>query len=558
MLKFVLLFILILSETVVAEINLNRFRKSNSTFSSFNRDNALRYRGVGPELTPKQAVRAMLGDKAGSMKSMYTEALRYLLMGKTITDMPFSSMISGYIDSNTIVKVTEKIKENNDRPYGYREACLVASELSREIFKSKYSNSDIVNYFINYDSGYYMDFPNDPREVVFSTVYMEVAANYSSHVVVIDEKKEKSIDLNFFNYIKNGRWIRKMKPWPDKGEFITAVEVPAEDITGYEIRGNFVKDFATFAPVGNNLKIAFYKVTYNKKDYILAIDGKNMPGVYKDGDKFSYAISQINPVEDVPSYITSSGTNVEVLGIVGLCSKKENCVAPKKLFKKYNISKSGIPTYYEKQILKVDFKGKRAKIFYHPIDIPGDAAISTDEPARPKVAAPKSDSAIEVLKALAVADQENDKYLHPRDYISKGKKTKNAIEFSFDNEISLEPGDAYYFAIPKEYWTREVESVELHHRKADKDHYATISSQFLVDSEWRVSGTQGRKGKTDSPVGPTMITVSKSSIDGWGAGEHWGFPRGSKVGTPVKGTAFRVISIGKQKNWIKNIKINFK
>jgi hypothetical protein len=549
----------ITSLQALSEINLNEFRvnKRSGSYSDFSRDDLLRYRGVGPELTPPQAIRAMLGDKSASMKSMLTDGIRLSLMKQSI---PFAANLTGYFDSSLNSKISRKIVQNNDQAYSNYDASILAMDMSENHFENKYSDNDILNRFIDYSSPIYYDYPNDPREVVFTTAYMEIAANYSSHVAVISENSEKSIDLNYFNYVKNGTWIRKIKPWPDRGEFITAIGVPARDITGYEIRNNFVKDFETFAVPGNNLRIAFYKVEANNQSYVLIIKGNNKEGIYKQGSEFTYAYSNINPVVDVPQTLNDTQTKAEVVGIISLCPMDKACTAPSKLLKKYDVDQSGkVSNYYLKQIKNIKVNKKQAKVFIKNKEIKANQYITMDETVilSPSV---KVNQDLESLKDIAKLDLSNDKYLKIIGYQEATAKDNTSLEYDLTNEMKFGAGDSIYFVIPAKYQTLEIDNIEIVHRKNNSQDYATMSVQiFSPDtSNWRTSGDLDRKGKLDSPVAQDMQSTQPSIINGWQATEHKKFPYGDQINQSLKAQALRVMSIGRKNNYFQKLKINFK
>lgn len=542
-----------------SDVNLNQFRvdSRSGAYSGFSRDHLLRYRGVGPELTPPQAIRAMLGDKSASMKSMLTDGIRLSLMKQQI---PFANYLSGYFDSHLNAAIANRLNHNNNNPYSHYDASILAVEIAQDHFTNKYTNNDLLNFFIDYSSPSYFDYPNDPREVIFSTTYMEIAANYSSHVAVIDEMVEKSIDLNYYNYVSNGRWIRKVKPWPDRGEFITAVAIPASDITGYEIRKNFIKDFETFSPPGNNLKIAFYKVQEDNKSYVLVIKGNNKEGILKRGDKFTYAYSNINPSADVPRTLNDTQSSVETLGIISLCSRKKTCSAPKKLLKRYNVSPNArIPNYYLKQIKRIQIGNKQAKIFVMDKPIQQGQFITQLNKPQPTLSAP-SNKELVALQNLANNDLSSDRFLNVIGYKEATAKDKSSLEFSYGKELAFSPGDTIYFLIPKKYQNLEVKNVEILHRKLNSQDYATFSIQAYSPStmNWRTSGQLGRKGKLNSPPSNSIMNVQAKTLGGWDQAQHKEFPSGNQAISPLKPQAFRVMSIGRQKNFFTKFKINFK
>ena len=548
MLKFILLtFILFSQSNIRAEYNLNKFRLEG--IAGFDRDTLLKYRGVGPELKPAQAMMAMLGHESSSMKSMLFDAVVLKLMMEPVY---FESYLAGYLDSQILNDIQNELT-NNGKKFEYDEAVSRGRKIVNKSFNTKYSENDILNYFIDYASYSYMDYPSDPREMIFSTVYMEIAANYSSHVAVINDRKNYAIDLNYYNYVKNSVWIRKIKPWPDKGEFVHAIEIPATDIEGYEIRRNFVRDFETFAPVHGKLNIAYYKTTFQNKNYVLVIDGKGEDGIVKNKDAFYYATSNINPIEDVPSLLSTTKKKAEVLGVVALCPINESCRVPKAIFEKYEIKGlKKLEANYINDIAKVSFNNMQGKLFYTPEE--NTSASIVNETTELKITDEN-----EFLKKLATVDQATDSLLRVVDYRNDSSETPDSVEFSFTNEMKFNPGDSVYFMIPEKYRKREVKLIHLTHRKDIDAKSASFSTQIYANgiNMWRVSSTQGRKGRTYSPEAADFSALKATSIDGWKSNEHLGFPAGGFMNTNLNGLAVRVVSMGSDSNYVNSLTVEF-
>lgn len=570
MLRKVFTLIFIFTASAFADVNLNKFRVSKSFFGDdFNRDNKLRYRGVGPELTPKQAIKAMLGNKSSNLKSMFTEQIRYLLMQKPA---PFQHLTAPFISNLVNTRVKEAIEDNNNNPLDHSKASIVATQIAMEDFKSKYSDSDIIRYFVDYHSPYYYDFPNDPREVIFSTVYMEVAANYSSHVAVIDEQKEKSIDLNYYNFVKNNTWIRKVKPWPDKGEYVTPIEIPSEDITGYEIRNDFVKTFDVFNYPGNNLRVAFYKITFKGIDYVLIIKGNNQQGIYKDGKSFTYAVSNIDPNQNVPNYISSSGQSVEIHGIVKLCPLDKNCDVPKKLLKKYKpIGQEGLSKHYIKKISEISFNHKQAKIFFNENTLSKEQLHSfhtikpeiKEEQLKSVEVPTNSQSFDEFTNKVIANDITNDplmKYIDtiPASEILEGNNI-SIVKFKLSGEMSLNGGDTLYFSIPEKFHNLVVKSIDLKHRKSSNSDRTSLSLQLLSshDSLWKVSGILDNKGRLRSPFVADQEKMKMRSIYGWDKNIYKTFKTSNTSSLDLAPQLMRIMSISRQTALLTEIQITF-
>lgn len=107
--------------------------------------------------------------------------------------------------------------------------------------------SGLIAKFINYDENKRrsnFETHEDYSGCIYSTIFQPVAAGYGDRVSVIEEKNIMSLDLNFFNFINNWKWLadQDLQPFEqstligDAGRFLTASYIPSKDLVAYQIR----------------------------------------------------------------------------------------------------------------------------------------------------------------------------------------------------------------------------------------------------------------------------------------------------------------------------------
>jgi len=364
----------LLSSAAMAEISLNRFNYKND------RQKQVKYRGVGVEMPFNQAVRAMLGDSDARMESMLVSGVKLLLMGKNV---PFLAHINPLIAERGIMtEVNTAITANNGNYRSYGHAARKAISIVETNLKSFYSDGDIADLFIDYNSIHYMNYPNDPRSMIFSSIHPEIAGFYSNQMAVIKEITIRAVDLNLWNYHKNGIWTKAGRAsFLDKGEFIHPVQIPAKDIIGYEIRPLFTKSFIRYRPLGN-IDLGFYKIKSGKRDLVAIVSGTSEKTsqshrvIINKGGKLFYGKSNIPDSftggVDQPKLPTATTEKVSVLGYIALCPRKATCHAPSSIFKEklYKRSSRKMTAALLAKIKAISVRKKIAKIFTHdtPID----------------------------------------------------------------------------------------------------------------------------------------------------------------------------------------------
>jgi hypothetical protein len=86
-------------------------------------------------------------------------------MGKNV---PFLAHIKPLIAERGIMtEVNAAITANNGNYRSYDHAARKAISIVETNLKSFYSDGDIADLFIDYNSIHYMNYPNDPRSMIF-------------------------------------------------------------------------------------------------------------------------------------------------------------------------------------------------------------------------------------------------------------------------------------------------------------------------------------------------------------------------------------------------------
>jgi hypothetical protein len=324
-----------------ATINGERFPRNQQTL----------FRGTGDgQMDFSKAVSAMLGDNNANIESLFFSTIKYELMAK-----PFAVAV----ELNSFLhQQIQKLIQQNGGPLDTSAAVAATRKLIDGTFAYYDQNNTAISTSVDYRSGSYVDWPND---IIFSTILSPVAGTYGDRVLVLNEQKPHSLDLNFWNYVHNNTWYDHTR---DIGEFISFAYTPAEDLTGYQVRQGSSKSwhyiqFAAYRSADRNSK-ALLLFNGIKKDGNLStcIDLNKSENAYYHCD---YQAGEI--VESRPAL---TNEKVQLAGIISLCASDDDasCSRPSdKELQKY--SKAGFPSELVQRIqasLKtLKFKNQRVK-----------------------------------------------------------------------------------------------------------------------------------------------------------------------------------------------------
>jgi hypothetical protein len=298
-----------------------------------------------------KGVRALLGDNSANVESKYFTDIKLKLMDKK---SPFGYNIPNQIKSD-FKALESKI------PMSETEAAKNTEKLMDKYFSSL--NNSTIDRLINYRSGNgYIDWP---ATVVFSSIAPGVCQFYGKRILVsFKEKKVRSIDLNYYNYVVNSIWSDYAA---DTGEFLTPSHIEADEVMGV---------FRTTPGyTDNNTTFTMLKVEVNGE--------KNILGLNKIGE-FCYMVNdkdlQIKTCNTPSNYTrvsnterparpTSSTVNPEF--IIKLCPMNATCSLSEAAKGLYNLQNGNpLGDDFIDKLKNMKIRGLTPKVFYNKKNIP--------------------------------------------------------------------------------------------------------------------------------------------------------------------------------------------
>lgn len=333
-------------------------QQQNISGVNFPRNNEYLWRGMDKaQFDLPQAVRAMLGDDSSNIES---KAFTHIKLSLMQNYSPFSSIVLGAgIDAQIAAQSSSSLSEAK------------AVEKTKKILDAHFLGlgaTTIINQFLNYWSPAYADWNHWG---VFTSIAPAISFSYAKSIFVsIREKKPRSSDLNYYNYVTNSSWKGGFGSGHhgDTGEFIAPGHIQSEDISGY---------FETDAL--NRTKVAFLKFERQGESYIAGIDSpKEKCLVY---DKSSTSIKgcaytqNYSMVTNTESGVRPAHTSYPAHFIIKLCKDSQTCSIDKSLAKSlglpvYANAQRGNKLYWLDRIKNINIKGLRPKVFTDTKEIP--------------------------------------------------------------------------------------------------------------------------------------------------------------------------------------------
>ncbi len=303
------------------------------------RNNLTLFRGTNEgQLSVSQALRAMLGDQ-----SVFIETLFFSTLKKRLVNQPFDRAVNL---SSFLTSQIDELQKVHGGALDEASASRETQKLVDGTFNYLLKRNEILDQYVNYNSSSFIDWPNN---MVFTTILSPVAATYGDRILVIQEKKPRSLDLNYWNHLKSQTWYHYTR---DIGEFIAFGYLNPSDLVGYEIRTGTSKSW-------HSIQLALFK----SNGAVLVMSGKRQDG------SLSTCIRQ-NPKDDIyyhceyrmgslaKSLPHLTLEKVQLLGAVVLCDQaQKSCQkAPVSEMKKYSAS-SDIDSF-NSQSLQIQFNRK--------------------------------------------------------------------------------------------------------------------------------------------------------------------------------------------------------
>jgi len=325
------------------------------------------YRGTSKKrINLQNAIRGMFGKSDEYMMSTLFKNIRKALMKKRSPESIYAKIHSDayYVEAgdNKIIAMIDNIRgqQPKGRIYDIKTATKITKDIIDQYWANRTADQDLGNY-IDYKSmlapkifGYprppYSNYRGHgkidwPSKVLFSTTRPDIASQYGNTVVLFKEKKQRSLDLGFWNYTHNGIWFKSAA---DAGEFVVPGYISANEIVGYELRER--SETVTKRPkdggfgfrlqhIYNAIGFGFYKSIIAGKTYILVFPGKDQDnGLHHSCIKkvneitYTFCITDGAHNSRAVKAPRSSYKRAPLLGVVALCEKGKPCQIPRQLY----------------------------------------------------------------------------------------------------------------------------------------------------------------------------------------------------------------------------------
>ncbi len=531
---------------------------------TFPRTKDIKYRGTSEvQMDRFKMMEAMLGLET-HMESILFSGVKLMLMGK---DVPFKAAINNTITSRGLEnRIAEVLGKYNGQFLSEEDAKKEAFSIIESDLLGRYSSKDLSNHYYNYLSPEYELFP---QELIFSTIYLEVANIYSRFITLIEEDKSEMLDLNYWNMVNNKAWTFTASKWVDKGEFVIPIVLEAKKIVGYFEYHSQVPDYKVFRPLPNELDLAFFKTSVNGENLILVFDGQVGPRQYAKAmvkvsdNKYTYADSRFDPTAEIPLNLKSNGNSGNIMAVIKLCPKDLVCTLNHSLLGHNKRSKRQLPADWENRISKIVSGKKHAKIFYANGSIDSKSIKTFPVPE----VLPNSKVLLEKLK-------DNDSSNYSKSLVADAPKISTKVLSYNLKSNKLNSKEALYLSVPENYRSLVVKSVRLKQFQDPSDNSTPLRGKwddspayssvqlYSLDSDlaerWRYSPLSSRHSIPLGALYADLKTADQSSfqnLDNWKA--TLGVSDQMTTTGELKIGAIRIINVGIDPATLQEIEVLF-
>jgi hypothetical protein len=313
---------------------------------SYPRNQMTLYRGTTDgQMDLNKAVRAMFRDSTANVESFFFSTIKHKLMNRS-----FGAEVAL---NSTLTSLIKQAISDNGGPLSEKAAVQKTIQLVDGTFEY-YGDKNNISRYVNYNSPNWIDWPKD---IVFSSIVSPAAATYGDKVIIINEKKPRAIDLNFWNLVHNGKDRDHDR---DIGEFSTPGYVLFSDIEGYQVRTG----------IRGSIIYSLHRVEIRGETYVLVFDGTWNKNTLS---KCIVRTDEWNIVHcNYPGGLALSpppatDKAVAILGVVALCDSKTTCDVPQEIYQHLpTISSKKLASSTQQQIENIDLKGM--KTFFVPAE----------------------------------------------------------------------------------------------------------------------------------------------------------------------------------------------
>ncbi|HWU42539.1 MAG TPA: hypothetical protein VN132_03840, partial [Bdellovibrio sp.] len=286
------------------------------------------YRGL-PEVqfSAGKAVAAMLGNSEATLESPV-----FYLITSTLNGGDFNRTIGAFnaldrpdIDGLELFPAIQREQKKLTQQYKIGSIPYsVRLQVAEKILDEAFGKFNIEQRYLTYvQNPQRVDFPG---ALIYSSTYVDVAKIYSPHIVIFDEsEKPRSLDLNFYNYVHDRKWIGTVNnQHPDRGEFLTPYYIPAEQIIGYQYaRANFDPNWIIWHPLTADLGVVFMKSKIQNENIVLVFDGTGLQNIERDQKKedFCSSLTVFDPRLDLAHWPNlNCAVKPKLIGAMKICS----------------------------------------------------------------------------------------------------------------------------------------------------------------------------------------------------------------------------------------------
>jgi hypothetical protein len=351
-----------------------------------------------PQFGLENALRGLFLEKNFYIGSPMFWGIKTVLTGqKSMTDsfipsggLPLS--MREYFKARHIDDDIQTLMEcNKGQAYSDSDAEMLAADLVNR-WLGGLSLGELDHYYFNIkDPSYYssqlenLGFANNAVDLIIGSTYDLIAALYGAKILVLEDKRNRGLDLAHFNYVKNNLFFDH---WADNGEVDFPAYVKGEEIVGFQQRDRDRPPRGSAWSEGipqAHIKYAFYRHSFKGQNIVLVIDGSNSLCVAKGPDQKYYFCANYwdsglmsRPVPFPAPRSTDKKDLAPLYGVITNCGKK-NCPSVDEISKWYGKgSTQSLDPAVVTKIEKINVDGNTLSYIPHtlPVQFSGIKVIS--------------------------------------------------------------------------------------------------------------------------------------------------------------------------------------
>jgi hypothetical protein len=306
------------------------------------------YRGAyetNPQFNLEKALQGIFFQKNLYVGSPIFWGMTQVLTGQWTLDHTFLPTgglpltMREYFEARRILKDIEFLLDcSPTKTYPADEADTLAADLMNKTFNRMSRDEVETRYFNIADPSYYVasvqkiGFGNNAADLIISTTYDMIASLYGYKILVLKDKRDRALDLSFYNAKKNNRYFDE---WVDNGEQNQPGYITADEIIGYQQRryDRARTNWAQSMP-NNPIEYAVYRANIDGENVGLVFAGNNTLCMMEANDHHFYNCHNYWAklmTEPTPYPIPNMNSRAELLGVITTCQDKTKCPVVEKV-----------------------------------------------------------------------------------------------------------------------------------------------------------------------------------------------------------------------------------